>query len=356
MFSITYAVVGRGLPFEDQDKIISIMRQDLTELNDNYSMIDLDDYRQIIAEQTSFKHLAAFVGDGLTVGLPGYPKWMRGVYASPELFEIMPEQPVLGRVFAEEDAVPAADPVLIISFKAWRDHFASDPEIIGKECISEGQPYTIIGVMPPNYDYPMGSTEVWLPLIPETLLSQTGWIDEVALIGLLADERSLSLARSELELIFVRIDQAKGESDLIKTKPALTPLFEFFIDSSLRVMMWTMFGATFLVLLIACTNVSSLLTARMAARSNELAIRSALGADRKRIISQILSEALLYGILGTAIGLFVAWRALIFLWSNLSQFRFSPPAFMEFRLDPVSIWDAFASRAITKSRNPTLVS
>jgi putative ABC transport system permease protein len=338
MFSITYAVVGRGLPFKDQDSIITILRRDLSRLeSNNFNPINLEDYRQILDQQTSLEHLSALVGDGVTVGLPGHPHWMGGMYVSPGIFEILPQAPLLGRVFSEEDAQPGAAPVLILSYKTWREHFGSDPDIVGKECIAEGRPYSIVGVMPKGYDYPTGGAEVWMPLIPENLFEQTGWIDYVTLMGRLKEGRSLQDAQTEYELIFDRIDEAKGDIEKTPSKPELRPLFSLFINDSLRVMMWTMFGATFLVLLIACTNVSSLLTARMAARSNELAIRSALGANRMRIVIQILLEALLYGLIGTALGIVIAWRALGLLWAHLSQFRFNPPAFMEFRLDPVSI-------------------
>jgi predicted permease len=336
MFSISYSIVGRGLPFEDQEKIIHVQRRDITQMNNMTTPIHLDDFRQVQEQQESFVELAGMAGDGVTVGKPGLPHWMGGIYVSPSFFRIMPKAPMLGRLFTDEDAYPDAGRVLILSYNIWRDHFGEDPDIVGKECIAEGQPFTIIGVMPKSYDYPFG-TDVWMPLVPETLFEQTGWIDTVSLVGRLRDDRSLEDAQAEFEVIFSRIDEAKGESDLVHTKPTLRTMFELFIGDELRIMMWTMFGATFLVLLIACTNVSSLLTARIAARGNELAIRSALGANRRRIMAQILAEAFLYGIIGASLGLLIAWRALGMLWQFLENFRFSPPAFMEFTLDPISI-------------------
>jgi predicted permease len=336
MFSISYAIVGRGLPFEDQEKIIHIQRRDITQMGDHSPPIHLNDFRQVKEQQQSFSELAGMAGDGVTVGKPGNPHWMGGMYVSPSFFRIMPREPMLGRLFSEGDASPSAGRVLILSYKIWRDHFAEDPDIIGTECIAEGQPFTIVGVMPKSYDYPFG-TDVWMPLVPETLFEQTGWIDTVTIIGRLKDDRSMDDAQAELELIFDRIDEAKGESDLVHSRPNLRAMLDLFIGQELKLMMWTMFAATFLVLLIACTNVSSLLTARIAARGNELAVRSALGANRRRIMAQILAEALLYGLIGASLGLLVAWRALDMLWQFLENFRFSPPAFMEFSLDPVSI-------------------
>lgn len=336
MFSISYAIVGRGLPFEDQDSIIHVQRRDITQLNDSSAPIHLDEYRQVIEQQESFSELAGFAGDGVTVGRPGHPHFMSGAYVSPSLFGILPREPMLGRLLTDADALPDAKPVILLSYKAWRDAFASDPDIVGAECIAEGQPFTVIGVMPEAYDYPFG-TQVWMPLVPETLFEQTGWIDTVTILGRLKDGRPLQAAQAEFEVIFQRIDEAEGESDLVHTKPTLRPLFEVFIGREIRIMMWTMFTATFLVLLIACTNVSSLLTARLTARENELAVRSALGANRKRIMIQILAETLLYGIIGSALGLLLAWRALDLLWQFVANFRFSPPAFMEFSMDPVSI-------------------
>jgi predicted permease len=336
MFSISYAVVGRGLPFEDQDRIIHVQRRDITQMNDSTAPIHLDEYRQVKEQQESLSELAALAVDGVTVGRPGHPHFMEGVYASPSMFRILPREPILGRVFTDEDADPDAKRVLILGYKAWRDAFASDPDIIGAECIAEGQPFTVVGVMPEGYDYPFGGS-VWMPLVPETLFEQTGWIDTVTLLGRLREDRTLESAQAEFEVIFNRIDEAEGESELVHTRPNLRPLFEVFIGRELRIMMWTMFTATFLVLLIACTNVSSLLTARVTARENELAVRSALGANRRRLMVQILVETLLYGLIGSVFGLFLAWRALDWLWQFVSNFRFSPPAFMEFSLDPISI-------------------
>jgi predicted permease len=336
MFSISYAIVGRGLPFEEQEKIILLQRMDISETNEARAPFSLDDFRQIREQQDSFELMAGVAMDGVTVGRPGHPHFKRGAYVSPSMFQILPEEPILGRTFIESDADPDADPVILLGYKTWRDAFGSDPDVVGTECISEGQPFTVIGVMPDGYDYPFPS-EVWMPLIPETLFQQTGWIDTVGIFGLLKDDRSLEEARSEFEVILKRIDESKGDSELIHSRPALDPLIESFVGRELRIMMWTMFTATFLVLLIACTNVSSLLTARVAARENELAVRSALGANRKRIILQILAETLLYGLIGAGLGIFIAWRALNWLWQFVSSFRFSPPSFMEFSLDPISI-------------------
>ena len=336
MFSITYAIVGRGLPFKDQEKIIHVQRRDITQRNAPGITIHLDDYRQVVEQQTSLQTISAMAGDNVTVGRPGLPNRLKGIYVTPSFFDILSTTPVLGRVFLEEEGFPNSDRVLILSYKTWSDQFGSDPDIIGSECICEGLPYTIVGVMSAGYDYPFNQ-DVWMPLIPEDLYSQTGWIDVVTIVGRLRRDRSIDEAKGEFEVIFERLDETKPVTEAAPVKPDVQPLFELYVGEEFRILMWSMFAATFLVLLIACSNVSSLLTARMVARSNELAIRSALGADRRRIMIQILSEAFLYGIIGSSIGLFVAWRALVILWSFLSQFRFNPPSFMEFRLDPISI-------------------
>jgi len=336
MFSISYAIVGRGLPFENQEKIIHVQRRDITRLDDSSTPILLDDFRQVQQQQASFIELAGMAGDLVTVGRPGFPNIMGGIYVSPSFFKIIPQEPMLGRLFTEEDALPSTNKVLILGHKAWKNYFASDPNIVGSECIADGQPYTVIGVMPKSYDYPFG-TEVWMPLVPETLYEQTGWIDTVTLLGLLEGNKSIEDAQAEFELIFERIDETKGDTELTKTNPQLQTLADLYINKQLKIMMWTMFGATFLVLLIACTNVSSLLTTRISARSNELAIRSSLGASRKRIMIQILAEVFMYGVIGTLLGLLLAWKALDLLWDFLENFRFNPPAFMEFTLSPLSV-------------------
>ena len=176
-----------------------------------------------------------------------------------------------------------------------------------------------------------------MPLVPETLVEQTGWINTVTLIGKLNDDRSIDGATAELDILFKQIEEINGKTDQTHIVPNLRPLHELFVGKEVKILMWTMFGATFLVLLIACSNVSSLLKARLVARSNELAIRSALGANRKRIILQVLGETFVWALVGTAIGLVCSVFALRFLWNIVSQQVFSPPSFMEFRMDPISV-------------------
>jgi putative ABC transport system permease protein len=337
MFSVTYSIVGRGLPFPEQDRILTIMRQDIRQGGDQREPLLVDDFRTVQERQTQFSHLTALTGDTVTVGLAGFPNIVTGFYTSPDLFRIMPGDALMGRTFTAEDAEAGADPVLILSYRAWVRDFASDPEIIGKECLAEGRPYTIVGVMPEGYDYPFGGAEVWMPLVPETLLEQTGWIDRVMLLGLLGPEASLDSAEAELEVIFKQIEEEKVMGDEASFRPYLQPLMDLFIDPQLSTLMWTMFAATLLVLLIACTNVSSLLSARLTSRENELAVRTALGANRKQIIFQILAESLLTAAIGTVAGLAVAAYALRRLWLQVESFRFSPPAFMEFRMDGTSL-------------------
>ncbi|MEX0323234.1 MAG: ABC transporter permease [Puniceicoccaceae bacterium] len=341
MFGITWAVVGRGLPFPDQERIIHVQRADFQDFGDGRTLIQVSAWDSIQEQQSSFASLSAFAGDGVTVGLAGFPNRMNGAYVTNEFFDIMKVTPMLGRAFAPDDYEAAGGRVLILSHSAWKQYFASDPNIVGVECICEGQPYTIVGVMPEDYDYPFGQ-EVWIPLIPEMLESQTAWIDFVTLIGRLDDGVSLDEARAEFDLIFSRLEELERTPDMIHQPPNLEPFFNRFVGDEVRVLMWSMFGATFLVLLIACSNVSSIMTARMVVRSNELAIRSALGASRRRIVTQILGETLLYGLFGAIIGLAVAAKALEYLWLWLSQHRFAPPSFMEFRLDPVSVIVAFS--------------
>lgn len=342
MFSITYAIVGRGLPFAQPDRIVSIMQTDAMHGAENRGPILVDDFRDIREQQTQFAHLAAVAGDTVTVGLPGNPRIVSGLYASPELFQIMPGKTQLGRVFTATDAEAGAPPVLILSHRAWITDFGRDPDIVGQECIAEGRPYTIIGVMEPNYDYPTGSTQVWMPLVAESLVAQTGWIDRVLLLGRLADGATIETATAEMSVVFQRIAEARGEDEPARFQPSIRLVLDMFLNREIRVMMWAMFGATLLVLFIACTNVSSLLSARLAARENEMAIRSALGASRRRLIFQLLAESLLAAVVGMLLGLFVAWNALELLWAQLASFRFNPPAFMEFRLDGPTMLMAIA--------------
>jgi len=337
MFSISYSIVGRGLPFENADRIVTVMRSDVMRDGENISPLPVADYREIREAQKQMDRMAAVTGDTVTVGLPGLPNLMSGLYTTSELFEIMPGTPHLGRMFTEEDTQPGANYVVLLSYSIWESDFGSYPHIVGKECMAEGKPATIIGVMEKGYDFPFGNGGVWLPLIPESLEEQTGWIDTAMLLGRVAEGSSVDRVEDELGAIFQSLEEARGADDPTRFRPQVRPVMDMFIGDDLRILMWTMFGATLLVLFIACTNVSSLLSARLAARENELAVRSALGASRARIVYQILTESMLVALGGTALGLLTSWAALHLLWAQLASFRFNPPSFMEFRLEGLSV-------------------
>lgn len=243
MFSITYAVVGRGLPFPDQEKIIHVMRRDVRfgDQSANQTPIHLDDYRSVKEQQTSFKTVAAMVTDGMTVGKPGLPERLDGAYVTPSFFDVLPVNPILGRVFMEEDGLPDSSRVLVLSYNVWRDQFASDPNIVGSECICEGLPYTVVGVMPDWYEYPF-TQDVWVPLVPETLFEQTGWIDTVSILGQLHDDTSLEQASIEYELIFQRLDETKAVDEAVRQKPDLRPFFNLFVGKEIRILMWSKIG------------------------------------------------------------------------------------------------------------------
>lgn len=332
VFSVSWSIVGRGLPYPDADRIVVIQR--LEELGDDRrsESIEVADMRDIRENQSSMDTLSVFAGDLVTVGRSGDPRRINGGYVTPEFFRIFRDQPFLGRFFVPEDGRPESRPAIILTHHVWRDQFGADPDIVDQTVIFEGLPYTVVGVAPPKYKYPFNS-DVYVPLIPETIQQTTGWITSGLLIGRLAEGATVDGAQDEYNTIFHRLDEKNGNTERQFVPAKVQTFQELVAGPELIGLTGIMTVSTILVLVIACSNVANLLMARMSERTQELSIRVALGATRRMILVQVLTETLLWAVLGNVIGIVGAWFAVDLLWNIADSARFSPPSWMQFRID-----------------------
>jgi predicted permease len=254
-------------------------------------------------QSSSFESMAAYGGRTFTFGGTERPEAIMGAAVAPEFFSVLRARPMLGRTFASEENLPGGSHVILLSYKFWRDHFASDRAIVGRDITINSRPYSVAGVMPESFRFP-GWAQVWAPL---------GWSNDqrvvrgnhnYMVVGRLKPGVDIQQAKSELSAISTRLEQQYPE-DNKGWGATVVPLREQMVGD-IRPALLVLFGAVAFVLLIACANVANLVLARTLARRKEIAIRGALGASRAAILRHILTESVLLSVAGGALGLLLA--------------------------------------------------
>ncbi|MEN8376207.1 MAG: ABC transporter permease [Gemmatimonadota bacterium] len=329
MFSIVYGALIKGLPFESPDRILHVERANPSE--DIESMgVPIHDYLDWEEQQTSFAQLAAFFQGTVNVAGSETPERFDGAFISANSFNMLGVQPALGRLFREGEDAPSAEQVMLIGHEVWRDRYESSPEVVGRVESVNGEPTTIVGVMPEGFRFPVAE-EVWVPMRTDALELERGQGTFLEVFGRLRDGVSADQAFAEFQGIAARLATAYPETNE-GVVPLIKPYTEEFIGEEPVLMLYTMLLAVFLVLLIACINVANLLISRAAQRSKEVGIRSALGATRRRIIVQFLAEAGVLAFVGAALG--VALAAFGIRAFNTAIAPTDPPFWIQIGLDP----------------------
>ncbi|MDH4064439.1 MAG: ABC transporter permease [Acidobacteriota bacterium] len=335
MFSIVYVSVMKGLPFEDADELVALFRNRPAQ-GVQFMGVSIHDFQDWRRQQTSFEDIAAYYAETVNVGgTEGQPVRYLGAYASASLFDILRVRPILGRTFRAEEDHPSTPPVMILSYRAWQDRFQGDPGIVGRTVRANAEVTTIVGVMPELFGFPQ-QMDAWLPLrIDPLAYTRSGGPalegTQMQAIGRLKDGVSLEQAQAEMSAIAGRLAAEYPESNQ-GIGVTLIKQVETFVGPQAVAMLYTMLGAVFGVLLIACANVANLLLARTVARSKEVAIRTALGANRLRTITQLLAETLVLAVAGAAVGLLIAKIGIDFFNAGLATQEM--PLWFVARLDP----------------------
>jgi putative ABC transport system permease protein len=343
LFSIGYGIFLRGLPFPDSDRIMSVTLSNVATGRQRLG-VSLHDFADWKSGQRAFDDLAAFQMASLNVVAEGRdPKRLVGAFMTGNGFAVLGARPLLGRTLIPDDALPGAAPVLVLGYGAWMTQFGGDPGIVGRAVRADGQAATVVGVMPQGFGFP-SVQEAWMAQRIDPLPARRG--DGPALIayGRLKRDVDGRQAQADLGAISSRLATTYPETNR-NIVPVVQPYTELMggNESGTMAMLLTV-GMGFCVLLIACANVANLLFARAASRTREVAIRTAIGAGRRRIVRQLLTEVVVLAIAGTGVGLLIAWAGIAAF--NQAMVDANPPFWIVVRLDVSALLFAMALTGI----------
>jgi putative ABC transport system permease protein len=333
--SIVYSVLFRGLKFDNADRIMHIERRNIVNENqDRWGReIPIQDFKVIQERQESFDFVGGYFSGTVNFTHNGVPHRVNGARISGGFSEALGVSPYLGRSISPEDDRQGAPAVMLLSYGVWRDQFGGDPNVVGTTIHINGRTGTVVGVMPADFVFPL-SEDVWIPLYQAQNPDQPrpeGFGLEV--FGILKNGVSQERATAELATILANIEQDFPQYNEGFSAVELKAFHREYIDDDTTIILWSMFVAVFLVLLVACANVANMLLARASVRAKELAIRTSLGASRKRVINQLLTESVVLSLVGAAVGIAWAYYNVGAVWrqANASQ---QIPAWMEFAIEP----------------------
>jgi putative ABC transport system permease protein len=301
VFTFVNAVLIRGLPFERPDEIVFLATRDTTGRDsDDGSPASWQEFEDWRAKARSFSGLAAFRPLQMNVSDPEHPaERASGAAVSANAFALLGQQPFLGRDFAPGEDAAGAPPVVVIGYSIWKNRYNSDPGAIGRTLKINEVAYSIIGVMPEGMRFPTNA-DMWRPLLPPTAESRHN--RNVSVFGRLTPGVSWTQASAAMATISRELQTAYPEQNK-NIEAWLMTFNERFNGGPIRLVFLSLLGAVGFVLLIACANVANLLLARSAYRAREMAVRTALGASRGRIVRQLLIESVMLASIGGLLGL-----------------------------------------------------
>src|SRR5579859_562152 len=352
VFSVIQTLLLRPLPYHDSDRLVRIYdaNEEHGELHGAFSPQDFDDLKR---SQTVYQDLAAFSffpgnSGGTLIGV-GAPHYLSTAYVSGDFFSTLQGGVEKGRVLLPRDDVNGQNLELVLSHGLWERQFGSDPNVIGRAVIADNitsgrTTFTIVGVMPASFQYPSPEAEAWAPLslMTDDMVPHRRGIRWMSALGRLKSGITLHQAQIETSLQLKRLEASFpvtnagwGSSFVISLRDSIV--------GNVRPALLVLFGAVALVLLIACANIANLLLARGTSRMREIAVRSAFGAERSRLVRQLLTESLILALFGCASGLLLAYGMLRVL---LAMSAGTIPFVEQVSIDPVVVAFSLAAALV----------
>ena len=307
MFSIIYGVLLKPLPYSDSSRLVVIQSVRTSGEGDSAAVPDVTDFR---AQSKTLAAIAPYTDYQLAMTGHGAAAKLTVTLTTSDLFTVLRVTPILGRTLLAADDAKGAEPVAVIAESTWVHRFGRTPSIVGTGVTLEGKRFTIVGVMPAGFQFPIEAEEIeaWLPLGTVPLMAQ--FMEQrgahfVDVVGRLAPGASVASANAEIGGIAARLAAAYPKTN--DNRSARVRPFQAELVREYRLGLIVLMCAVAAVLLIACANVANLLLARASVRRKEMAIRVALGARRADLVRQLLAESVLIAVAGGALGALLAW-------------------------------------------------
>ena len=318
VFSVVNAILLRPLPFHEPQRLVRILsrRSAGGESTQTYSADATEELQQRTHSLEQVTGYYAFSApDNLKLMGTGQPEPLTGLYVAANFFQTLGVQPILGRLFAPEEALHNGRPAALLSYVLWKRRFGGKPEIVGQAIDLDGSPVNVIGVLPPEFDFgsvfsPGSKIDLYQPAIMDDIRDQG---NAMALVARLKPGVSLGQAQAEADMIFPDLDFSAKHANWKANYSGRLLQLDDYVSGKIRRSLVTLWCAVGMILLIVCVNLSNLLLVRAAARSREFAMRSALGASRGRLVCQLLTESLVLSAAGAVVGLGFAYAITFYL-------------------------------------------
>jgi putative ABC transport system permease protein len=318
IFSFVDAVLLKPLPYQDAERIVGIWERRPSGQPNSMTTLNYLDY----AQSTVFERVAATTGCCGTTVLDGNPpSTLLAPMVSPQYFDVFGAAPALGRTFMPGDDRPGRDHVIVLSHRVWASRFGSDPSLVGRAIRVNGEPHTVIGVMPETGPFARTFVDAWLPLTfgPDRMNRTSHWLIWVSggAIARLKPGVTVDGARAELETIAARLSAQYPDTNK-DWGVVVRPYASIVTSTDLRRSLIVLLAAVGMVLLIGCVNVANVMLARALAREREVAVRLALGASPARLVRQFLTESVLLSLSGGAMGVAIGYITMSLLKATLA--------------------------------------
>jgi len=301
IFSVCDALLWKPVPLPGLDTLAAVVERGEEGGWNDLTPADFDDVKR---ESSNFAAIAYWgYGQANLVGAGGEPERVGQALVSANFFDVVGVQPAIGRAFESGEDQPGRERVVILGDRLWKRRFGGDPSIVGRNIRFDDENFTVVGIMPPNYNYPM-TMEVWTPdaMTPRRASRSNQSLNPVARLNPGANVRQ---AAAEVERISARLEQTYPNTN--KNRHLTTwPLMDLLVEHETRQYLQMLLGAVVFVLMIACANVANLQFARATGRLREVAVRTALGASRWRVVAQLVTESVILSVAGAVLGLVIA--------------------------------------------------